>query len=172
MPRSKKGGSAPRRSGGSSKARPATAATRLQTVGLFLTLVALAALIGSIAWGVWDAYGRKSPPAAPAAAPTSPAAAPRVGERVKVEVLNAGGVPGVARRATDVLRERGFDVVSMGNAPRGTNPNVSVVYDRVGKLQTAQEVGGALAIPRVETRRDPAPLVDVTVILGRDWKAP
>ena len=36
--------------------------------------------------------------------------------RVRVEVLNAGGVPGMASRATDHLRESGFDVVYYGNA--------------------------------------------------------
>ena len=31
--------------------------------------------------------------------------------RIRVEVLNAGGVSGMAREATDVLRSVGFDVV-------------------------------------------------------------
>ena len=36
--------------------------------------------------------------------------------RIRVEVLNAGGEPGMARMATDQLRDRGFDVVYFGNA--------------------------------------------------------
>jgi len=37
--------------------------------------------------------------------------------RIKVEVLNASGQRGLARRVTQYLRDRGFDVVSVGNAP-------------------------------------------------------
>jgi hypothetical protein len=69
-----------------------------------------------------------------------------------------------------VLRDRGYDVLEMGNAPRGTNPGLSVVYDRVGHLEAARGVGQALGIARVETRRDASLLLEVTVVLGSDWK--
>jgi hypothetical protein len=92
--------------------------------------------------------------------------------RVRVQVLNATPTPGLARRATDVLRDRGYDVLEMGNAPRGTNPAASVVYDRVGNLEAARGVGQALGIARVETRHDPTLLLEVTVVLGSDWRAP
>ena len=36
--------------------------------------------------------------------------------RVRVEILNAGGKEGMARLATDLLRDSGFDVVYFGNA--------------------------------------------------------
>jgi hypothetical protein len=62
-------------------------------------------------------------------------------------------------------------VVETGNAPRGTPP-ASVVIDRVGNLEAARQAAGALGIARVETRRDPSLLLDVTVMLGSDWKAP
>ncbi|HEX2721963.1 MAG TPA: LytR C-terminal domain-containing protein, partial [Gemmatimonadaceae bacterium] len=38
------------------------------------------------------------------------------GVRIKVEVLNATGVRGLARKATMFLRDRGFDVVAVGTA--------------------------------------------------------
>jgi hypothetical protein len=171
MPRSRpKRGSAapaPRARGGKGGAK----ASRWQTLGLFVTLLAVAALVGSLAWGVWEHF-RAPAAATPAPAPaesTRRAAAPA--GRVRVQVLNATPTHGLARVATNVLRDRGFDVVETGNAPRGTPP-ASIVIDRVGNLAAARQAAGALGIGRVETRRDAGLLLDVTVVLGSDWKAP
>jgi hypothetical protein len=91
-------------------------------------------------------------------------------DRVRVEVLNAGGVPGVAWEATVALRDRGFDVVSYGNA--GTySPDSSVVLDRVGDLATARLVGEALGILRVDSDPDSTLFLDITVRLGPEWAA-
>jgi hypothetical protein len=90
-------------------------------------------------------------------------------ERVRVEVLNAGGVPGLARRATDELRDAGFDVVQFGNA-RAFDRDSSVVVDRVGRLDLAEAVANALGIPNVLSEPDPNLFVDVTVLLGRSWQ--
>jgi hypothetical protein len=140
---------------------------------MFVTLLAVAALVGSLAWGLLEHFRA---PSAAAPAPTAadgarPAAATAPAGRVRVQVLNATPTPGLARVATRVLRDRGFDVVETGNAPHGTPPE-SVVIDRVGNLEAARQAAGALGIARVETRRDPALLLDVTVMLGSDWKTP
>jgi len=171
MPRSrpKRGSaaSAPRARGGKGGAK----ASRWQTLGLFVTLLAVAALVGSLAWGAWEHFRA---PAAPAPAPAPAESARRSvapAGRVRVQVLNATPTKGLARVATTVLRDRGFDVVETGNAPRGTPPT-SVVLDRVGNLEAAREAASALGIAHVETRRDPGLLLDVTVVLGTDWKAP
>jgi len=170
MPRSRakrgSGASAPRARGGKGGAKPG----RWQTLGLFVTLLAVAALVGSLAWGVWEHF-RAPAAVAPAPARGAPRAAAPAG-RVRVQVLNATPTHGLARRATDVLRNHGYDVLEMGNAPRGTNPRESMVYDRVGDLEAARGVGQALGIARVETRRDPSLLLEVTVILGSDWQPP
>lgn len=161
MPRSKR-----KRASGGASARP----NRLQTVGLFATLLAVAVLVGSLAWGVWDHFGG---PRTTAQASPSPAPAVRAPTgRVRVQVLNATPTHGLARKATDVLRDRGFDVVETGNAPRGASPDSSVVLDRVGRLDVARQVADALGIHRVEARRDANLILDVTVVLGRDWQAP
>jgi hypothetical protein len=136
-------------------------------VGLFVTLLAVAALVGSLAWGVWG-YFHPAPvrPAGEAAAPVE-----RPSGRVRVQVLNATATHGLARRATDLLRDRGFDVLETGNAPRGTG-SVSIVYDRTGTLEQARQVADALRITRYETRRDAGLMLDVTVVLGDDWRPP
>ena len=72
-------------------------------VSLFIALIAVTILLG---------LPEQSAPLAEATAVNQPV----VDGRVTVEVLNAGGVSGMARAATVALRSAGFDVVSFGNA--------------------------------------------------------
>lgn len=143
---------------------------RLQTVGLFATLLVVAVLVGSLAAGLMR--GRGDAPAAEGAHGVAeraePGAAPRPVGRVRVEVLNASGVPGLAAKGRTMLRDRGFDVVYVGNAS-GYAPDTSLVLDRVGRMELARSVADEMAIPRVVARPDSNVFVDVTVVLGKDW---
>jgi hypothetical protein len=160
-----------------SKGRSAgTSATgkRLQTIGLFVTLLVVAVLVGSLAAGLMR--GREGAAAtagthgvtekAQPGAAQDPAARPA--GRVRVEVLNASGVPGLAAKGRTMLRDRGFDVVYVGNA-NGFEPDTSLVLDRVGRMELARSVADEMAIPRVYARPDSNVFVDVTVVLGKDW---
>ena len=89
-----------------------------------------------------------------------------LGERVRVEVLNGGGRPGMARLATEELRTQGFDVVYFGN---GTAVEVSEVVDRVDRPAQAREVARALGVENVRSEPDSTRFVDVTVTLGPEW---
>jgi hypothetical protein len=91
------------------------------------------------------------------------------GVRIKVEVLNATSVPGLARRATIFLRDRGFDVVETGTArdKRAT----TLVLDRSNHAEWAALVGRALRA-EVDSRPDSSAFLDVTVLLGDDWRPP
>jgi hypothetical protein len=153
-----------------SKAKRKPAGGRLQTIGIFVTLVAVAVLIGSLVAGVMARRG-----GSPAVASNAPAApAPDVGVpagRVRVQVLNASGRPGLAREATRVLRDRGFDVLEFGNG-KGFPPDSSMVLDRAGRLEVARQVADAVGIRRVAARPDSNLYLDATVVLGKDWKAP
>jgi hypothetical protein len=135
---------------------------RLQTVGLFASLLVVAVLIGSMMVGLG------ADPKPTEAEATREVGAPPA-DRVRVEVLNAAGVPGLARAATHTLRQRGLDVVYFGNAGSRARDS-SVVIDRVGKPETAGQVAKALGIATVESVPDTTLYVDVTVILGGDWK--
>jgi hypothetical protein len=88
--------------------------------------------------------------------------------RVRVEVLNAGGTEGMARLATDHLRDRGFDVVYFGNADT-FGQDSTVVLDRSARPRAAAAVGQALGTLWVESRPDANLYLDVTVMLGSDW---
>ncbi len=153
---------------------PSPTGKRLQTVGLFLTLLLVAVLVGSLAAGLMSGRGPAPPSAAdepqPRAADARQGSTPLPAERVRVEVLNASGVPGVAARGRTLLRDRGFDVVYVGNAP-GFAPDTSLVLDRVGRMELARAVADEIDIPRVVARPDSNVYADVTVVLGRDWVA-
>lgn len=91
------------------------------------------------------------------------------GVRIKVEVLNATNIPGLARKATMFLRDRGFDVVDIGNS--SDKRATTLVLDRSGHPAWANLVGEALSA-KVEARPDSSRYLDVTVLLGEDWHPP
>ncbi len=134
---------------------------RLRGLVLLMVLVGGGVLVGSSMSQWWG-------PVVPTL-PLPPL--PRVEGRVRVEVLNAGGLSGVAREATGALRDRGFDVVYFGNA--GTfSEDSSVVLDRAGPLDAARIVADVLGIRDVRTQPDSNLYVDVTVRLGPEWALP
>jgi hypothetical protein len=90
--------------------------------------------------------------------------------RIRVEVQNATRVRGLARRATLHLRDRGFDVVEIGNASEQRDS--TLVLDRSGHPEWSRLVAGALGTTLVETRIDTSRYLDVTVLIGADWTPP
>jgi hypothetical protein len=90
--------------------------------------------------------------------------------RVRVEVINATRTRGLARRATRLLRDRGFDVVTYTTS--GVTQDTTVVLDRSNHPEWAALVGKALGGARVDARPDTSRYVDVTVVLGATWRPP
>lgn len=126
-------------------------------------LVAVVLAVGVAAVAVASVSEGGPPPEAAAPAVTLPEG------RIWVEILNGGGVTGMARRATGVLREVGFDVVEFGNARPYDPERPSAVIDRVGRSELARAVADALGIDNVLSDPDPNLYVDVTVLLGSEW---
>jgi len=91
------------------------------------------------------------------------------GVRIKVEVLNATQTRGLARKATLYLRDRGFDVVGSGNVTEQRTK--SVVYDRSRHPEWARLVGRAMSA-HVVAQPDSSRYLDVTVLIGADWRPP
>ncbi len=114
-----------------------------------------------------------SRPSAESPVPGAPDARGRVpaGTRIRVEVLNASEVSGLARDATQVLRDAGFDVVTFGNA-RVSDADTSVVFDRVNRPEIARAVADVLGIHNVRSEPDSNLYVDVSVLLGSEWHRP
>jgi hypothetical protein len=87
-----------------------------------------------------------------------------------VQVLNATPVRGLARRAALHLRDRGFDVLETGTSSEQLDS--TLVLDRSGHPDWARRVADALGGARIESRPDSSRYLDVTVLLGRTWRAP
>lgn len=83
------------------------------------------------------------------------------------EVLNATGKKGMASEVTKVLRSKGVDVVFFGNTSERRR---TVVFDRLGSIETARRIADLLGCPGAEpvTQVDTKKLVDVTIVLGED----
>ncbi|HEX5973497.1 MAG TPA: LytR C-terminal domain-containing protein [Gemmatimonadaceae bacterium] len=92
------------------------------------------------------------------------------GVRIRVQVLNTTGTQGLARRATRLLRDQGFDVVDMGNGSPALD--TTVVVDRSGHPEWAATVAKVLKPAASRTERDSSRYLDVTVLLGRSWRPP
>lgn len=92
------------------------------------------------------------------------------GVRIRVEVLNATRVRGLARRGTMHLRDRGFDVVE--TSTRAEQRDSTLVLDRSGHPEWARLVADAMGGARVESRPDSLRYVDVTVLIGAAWRPP
>ena len=132
-------------------------------------LIIGATVIAVAAAGVFGA--RKWPVAVPGAVPGDTTNAPQ-GQRVLVEVLNASGVGGLARRATFLLRDRGFDVVGWGNDPRGRRSR-TLVIDYTNKPEAAERLARVLGGAQIERGKDSLDRgIDLTVRLGSVYKPP
>jgi hypothetical protein len=90
--------------------------------------------------------------------------------RIRVQVLNSTKTRGLARRATMLLRDRGFDVVETGTV--GDARDSSVVLDLSGHPEWANRVARVLGSARVESRPDSSRYLDISVILGSSWRPP
>jgi len=117
-------------------------------------------------------YGLATRTLVPPAAPERPSEeSTLVGSVIQVEVRNGAGIDHLAARATEYLRDRGFDVVEVGNY-ESFQQEQSVVIDRVGDPEAARKVAEALGLPpgrvRQEVRRQY--YLDASVIIGDDYK--
>ncbi len=93
--------------------------------------------------------------------------------RVYIQVLNGCGVPKVAARIADGLREKGYDVRDVANADRHDYPS-TLIYDRTGLTGQAQRLAQVMSVSRQRVfYREDSSLVDVdlTVIIGSDYSS-
>lgn len=92
---------------------------------------------------------------------------PSPASRVRVEVLNGTRRSGLARAATRALRAKGLDVVYFATGPATDSTRV---YVRRGDPAHGRDVAEALGTGRVSIAADTLRRVEVTVVLGSDYR--
>lgn len=130
--------------------------------------ILLALVLAGAGFFAWQRYGSRAVSSF-SSVPAAPETLVPAGVRIKVEILNATTVRGLARKATFYLRDRGFDVVAVGTSreQRAT----TLVLDRSGHPQWAALAAKAFNA-KVESRPDTSRYLDVTVLIGSDWRPP
>jgi hypothetical protein len=134
-------------------------------------VVLLGVLLGSSAWVLRARRGVVRPSVSVLTRSTVPGDTRNPRDvRIRVQVLNTTKTRGLARRATRLLRDRGYDVVEMGT----TSPTVdtTLVLDRSGHPEWSSAVARLLRPSRTLARPDSSRYLDVTVLLGSTWRPP
>ncbi len=92
-------------------------------------------------------------------------------KKIRVELLNGCGVPGLAMSFSKYLRQSGFDVVDTKNYSSFNVRNTLVIDRASKKLQNAKRVAAALGIKTayIQPKMNPDLQVEVTVVLGADF---
>lgn len=93
------------------------------------------------------------------------------GPRIRVQVLNGVGAPGIAQRVQPLLVEAGGRLTLSGNADRFDHEVTQVVYYDDARLDDARAVQAALGVGEVVKSRTGLAVVDVTVVVGADFLA-
>lgn len=85
-----------------------------------------------------------------------------------VEVLNGCGVAGAARTVADRLKEAGFEVTRMDNAPNRDYEGCRIIT-RKGKTEPVQRMAQILKCSDIREETVASSAADVTVIVGRNY---
>jgi hypothetical protein len=136
---------------------------------MVVTVVVLAAGASALLVTGRDGGATSAPSVVPAAQPGDSAVRAPAGARIRVRVLNASTRSGLARRASLYLRDLGYDVVDWGTDPV---PRPATLIEDHGHPDWATRIARALGGADVVPRRDSLRQLDLTVRLGRDWRAP
>jgi LytR cell envelope-related transcriptional attenuator len=125
-----------------------------------------------LAGGAFVLQQRKSHPGRSAAAGLLRVAEVRApeGVRIRVQVLNATKTRGLARRATMLLRDRGFDVVENGTLPQ--QRDTTLILDLSGHPDWANRLAQIFAPAKVTARADSSRYLDIAVVIGSTWRPP
>ncbi|OGH63185.1 MAG: hypothetical protein A3G34_15130 [Candidatus Lindowbacteria bacterium RIFCSPLOWO2_12_FULL_62_27] len=90
--------------------------------------------------------------------------------RIVVQILNGSGAPNIAAKLRELLTAHpDIDVVEIGNAARQDHETTQII-DRSGHLRSAERIRDLLGAGALRQDLDPKALLDVTVVIGRDYR--
>jgi hypothetical protein len=88
-----------------------------------------------------------------------------------VIVQNGSGFAGVGETVADLLVPAGFRVVVSENANTFNHSHTTIIANGSDMVVMARGVRGALGVGRVRLSRVPSGVGDVTIVVGKDFKA-
>jgi LCP family protein required for cell wall assembly len=93
------------------------------------------------------------------------------GTRPRVELRNGNGSPGIGERAAGLLVPAGLRIEVTGNAKNfGYRTTLIIVYgDDAASLALARKIRGLLGVGAIQVGTRAETVVDVTVVLGKDF---
>lgn len=93
------------------------------------------------------------------------------GERVQVRVVNTTGTRGLARRATLLLRDFGYDVVDFDTDARRRRDRTTVQV-HTGRSEVGERLRRVMGTGETQVTPDSLRYLDFTILIGNDWKPP
>jgi hypothetical protein len=89
---------------------------------------------------------------------------------IQLDILNGCGEDGIAKKARIYLKNRGFDVVQVGNFDKIVD--VSYVIDRKGDIESAKMLAKAIGIKDslLQIVIDSSMSLDCSIVIGKDFK--
>jgi hypothetical protein len=91
-------------------------------------------------------------------------------QRTRVQILNGTGAIGASPRVAKKLVPAGARVVLSGNADSFAYAQTQIVFYDRSQQQAAARIRQALGTGRLVLSRQPLDVVDVTVIIGKDFQ--
>ena len=92
-------------------------------------------------------------------------------KRVRIELLNGCGVPGIGAKASAHIDLAKFQVVNSSNADNFDHPDtVIIVYGNdPGVIAAAGELRNELEVGTVQQQQSSQTVTDISVIIGKDF---
>ena len=96
---------------------------------------------------------------------------PRVGDEIRVQILNGNGVPGIGEEVAEKLSEENFRVILSGNARRlDYEKTLVVTYDSSVEGQAiAKRARDLIGVGEVQVSAQGQGIVDLTIVVGKDF---
>ncbi len=99
------------------------------------------------------------------------AVAPDVESRIRIGILNGNGGVGVSEAVARRLVPLGYRVVYTENAGRFDYPETQIVFYRTPDERFARDIRAALGRGRLVFNRETQDVVDILIVVGRDFPA-
>jgi len=88
---------------------------------------------------------------------------------IQIDILNATGENRIAAKFRDYLKQKGFDVVDMGNYK--SEQEKTLVVDKCGDIAKSKRIAEALGISQrnIIQQLERSNFIDATILIGKDY---